>query len=534
MSSETKPTKEIHDTSSSNSSVTLPLPAHTMNANTDLEKLPTEVAAPPESIAQVTTALDWTGPDDPENAENWSTAKKAYHIAYIGVMCFVITFGSSVYTPAIPDVAHYFDVGPTTAILPLTTYVIGLASGPVISAPISETFGRRVVYLTLFPISLLFVLGSALAKSFATLVICRFLAGVIGSAGLAVGAGTTSDLYPPLNRAPVSAVFLLAPFAGPALGPLAGGYLTEAKGWRWTQYIILMIGAVVIVMGFFQKETYKKIILQTRAKRLNLPPPPNPMASMTASQKLKFILTITVTRPINMLLTEPIVAFLAVYTAFNFGVLFIFFNAFPIVFESPFPEIQIYHFTTGDTGLVFIGIGVGIMLAGLTFIILDRVNYQPKARLQITHHGKDPRSLLLPPEKRVLPAIIGSICLPISLFWFAWTARASVHWIVPTIGTVFFGAGNILVFFTAVMYSIDCFGPMSGASAMAANGILRYLAGALFPLFSRQMYRAMGVAWATSLLGFVTVALMPLPWILLKYGPWLRSKSKYADFSKGM
>lgn len=84
------------------------------------------------------------------------------------------------------------------------------------------------------------------------------------------------------------------------------------------------------------------------------------------------------------------------------------------------------------------------------------------------------------------------------------------------------------------MYSIDCFGPMSGASAMAANGILRYLAGAVFPLFSRQMYKSMGVGWATSLLGFVTVALMPVPWILLKYGPWLRSKSKYAEFSKGM
>lgn len=295
-----------------------------------------------------------------------------------------------------------------------------------------------------------------------------------------------------------------------------------------------MVGALVIVMGFFQKETYKKIILLHRAKRLNLPPPPNPMASMTVKQKLNFVLTITVTRPINMLLTEPIVMFLAFYTAFNFGVLFIFFGAFPIVFESPYPEIQIYHFTTGEGGLVFVGIGVGIALAGVLFIVLDRIFYQRPARLQITQHGKDPRSLLLPPEKRVLPAIVGSFCLPIGLFWFAWTARASVHWIVPIIGTVLFGAGNILVFFTAVLYSIDSYGPMSGASAMAANGILRYAAGAIFPLFTQQMYKAMGVGWATSLLGFVTIALMPLPWVLLKYGPWLRSKSKYAQFSQGM
>ena len=295
-----------------------------------------------------------------------------------------------------------------------------------------------------------------------------------------------------------------------------------------------MFGAVVIVMGIFKKETYKKIILQKRAKRLNLPPPPNPMATMSASKKLNFILTVTLSRPIRMLLTEPIVAFLAIYTAFNFGVLFIFFAAFPVVFESPFPEIQIYHFTPGQTGLTFIGIGVGILCAGILFIILDKLFYQPLARLQITQYGKDPRSLLLPPEKRVLPAIIGSFCLPISLFWFAWTARADVHWIVPIIGTMLFGAGNILVFFTAVMFQIDCFGPLMGASAMAANGILRYMAGAVFPLFARQMYRALGVAWATSLLGFVTLILMPLPWVLLIYGPKIRAKSGYAQFSQGI
>ena len=87
----------------------------------------------------------------------------------------------------------------------------------MISAPISETLGRRVVYLSLFPISLLFTLGSGFAHNLATLIICRFLAGTLGSGALAVGAGTNSDLYRPLDRAPITSVFLLAPFAGPAL-----------------------------------------------------------------------------------------------------------------------------------------------------------------------------------------------------------------------------------------------------------------------------------------------------------------------------
>lgn len=293
-----------------------------------------------------------------------------------------------------------------------------------------------------------------------------------------------------------------------------------------------MIGLVTIIAGLFQKETYKKIILAKRAKRLGLPPPPNPMASMKPLQKLKFVLTLTIARPFKMLFTEPIVAFLGVYTAFNFGVLFIFFTSFPLVFESPYPEIQVYHFSQGEAGLVFIGIGAGCLLATAIFIATDKLYYQPRARKEITDKGKDARSLLLPPEFRVLSAAIGSFMLPVGLFWFAWTAKSSIHWIVPVLATIFFGAGNLLVFFTAVMYQLDSYGPLMGASAMAANGILRYLAGAVFPLFARQMYRAMGVGWATSLLGFVTVALMPLPWILIKYGWWLRRRSQYATFSK--
>jgi len=442
------------------------------------------------------------------------------------------TFASSVYTPAAKGVAEQFGVSSTAAILPLTLYVLGLALGPAISAPISETHGRRIVYLTLFPISLLFTLGAGLSKSYATLMVCRFLAGTLGSGGLAVGAGTNSDLYPPLTRAPVASIFLLAPFAGPALGPVAGSYLVQFKSWRWTQYIVLMVGVIPVILGFFQKETYKKIILAQRAKRLNLPPPPNPMASMTALQKAKFVLTVTIARPVVMLLTEPIVAFLALYTAFNFGVLFCFFAAFPVVFESPYPEIQVYHFTLGESGLVFLGIGLGILLATFIFIVTDKLYYQPKARKEITLKGRDPRTLLLPPERRVISAIIGSFMLPIGLFWFAWTARSDIHWIVPIIATVFFGAGNLLVFVTAVMYQLDSYGPLMGASAMAANGILRYIFGAVFPLFSRQMYRVMGVGWATSFLGFVTLALMPLPWILYIYGSKIRSKSPYAMFSR--
>jgi hypothetical protein len=76
-------------------------------------------------------------------------------------------------------------------------------------------------------------------------------------------------------------------------------------------------------------------------------------------------------------------------------------------------------------------------------------------------------------------------------------------------------------------YIIDTYGALYGASAIASNTLLRYSVGAGFPLFTDQMYNRLGIAWAGSLLGFVGLALLPIPWVLYKWGPYLRSKSAY-------
>jgi MFS family permease len=128
------------------------------------------------------------------------------------------TFGTSVYSPAVFDVMSHFHVSRTAAIVPLTVYTLGLSLGPIFSAPLSEKHGRRIVYMLSSPIFMLFTLGAGFSKSFASLVICRFFAGVAGSPALAIGAGTSADLFTPQNRAVVTSLFLAAPFAGPSLG----------------------------------------------------------------------------------------------------------------------------------------------------------------------------------------------------------------------------------------------------------------------------------------------------------------------------
>jgi len=156
----------------------------------------------------------------------------------------------------------------------MSLYVCGLAFGPMLAAPLSEIHGRRIVTLVSPPIAMLFILGAGFSNSFTALLVCRFFAGFFGSPVLAVGMGTQADLFPPNKIATATAFFLMAPFLGPCLGPVVGGFAAEYKGWRWTQWCMLFVSLAVFIIGIPTQETYKKALLKERAKRLGLPPPP--------------------------------------------------------------------------------------------------------------------------------------------------------------------------------------------------------------------------------------------------------------------
>ena len=295
-------------------------------------------------IARTVTAQDWTGPDDMENPLNWSMGKRVYTTTVPALLGFIVTLGSSIYTPGVPGIMEQFGVSSTVALLGLSLYVLGLAFGPVLAAPLSESLGRRAVYLMSLPLLSLFTLGAGFSQTFPQFVVCRFFAAFFGSPTLAVGGGTNADVWPPVDRAVATSLFILAPFAGPALGPTVGGFAVSAKGWRWTQWPILFISVAAFIYMLFMKETYKKVILQKRAKRLGIPPPPK--TGPTGLAAIKFLVMVTLIRPIHMIFTEPIVGSFSLYIAFNFAVLFGFFDAFPIVFEG------VYGFGLGDAGLV--------------------------------------------------------------------------------------------------------------------------------------------------------------------------------------
>jgi hypothetical protein len=169
---------------------------------------------------------------------------------------------------------------------------------------------------------------------------------------------------------------------------------------------------------------------------------------------------------LGMLFTELIVFLIALYAAFLFGLLFMFFLAFPHVFGP------IYGFSLGSRGLAFIGIGMGTVMGNLSFIIIFKFVSTKPAFKKIQ-------------DAFLAPAMIGSILLPISLFWFGWTSRRSVHWIVPIIAGFPFGYSMMLLFCGTSLYLVSSYRQYA-ASAFAVNSWMRYSFAAAFPLFADQ------------------------------------------------
>lgn len=218
-------------------------------------------------------------------------------------------------------------------------------------------------------------------------------------------------------------------------------------------------------------------------------------------------------RPFQLCFFEPIVFLLNLYISLIYGILYIWFEAFPIVFE------EIHGFNPGENGLAFMGI-----LVSTCCITLPGYFYW-KYRYQSQHFDANGN---IAPEMQMPPACVGCFALPISLFWFGWTGNfESVHWIVPIIASMLFAVGGCLIFNCIFCYLAHAY-PNYAASVLAGNDFMRSSFGAGFPLFASAMFHNLGVGWACTLLGCLTVVFIPFPFILLWRGRRIRMASKYA------
>lgn len=440
--------------------------------------------------------VDWYGPNDPEvctipqacgecpltvtqNPMNWSRGKKFFVTFEICFLTFSVYIGSAIYSAGITDVMSHFGVSQVAATLGLTVFVAGYGLGPMIWSPLSEIpqTGRNPIYIITLLLFVVLQVPTALATNFGMLLAFRFLTGFIGSPSLATGGASIGDMYTPAKRTYGLAVWGIGAVCGPTLGPLVGGFAAEANGWRWPIWELMWLsGGTLAFLIFFLPETSSANILYRRARRLR---------KLTGNDKLicepelqgqemtgKDLLQMTLVRPFTLLFAEPIVLALDLYIALIYGLLYIWFESFPIVFEG------VYGFSLGIEGLAFLGILVGVFIVLPPFVWYQHKYIEPR----FNENGE------LKPEWRLPPSFVGAFAIPVCLFWFGWASRPDIHWIVPIIGTAWFSIGAFLLFNTVMNYLSDAY-PAHVASVLAGNDLLRSMVGAGFVSLSQTFFK---------------------------------------------
>ena len=393
------------------------------------------------------------------------------------------------------------------------------AIGPLLWAPLSELYGRQILFFGTYGVLTAFNAGAAGAQNIQTLVILRFFAGAFGSSPLTNAGGVIADMFSASQRGLALSVFAAAPFMGPTLGPIVGGFLGETEGWRWVEGLMAIFTGVLWIVGSLTiPETYAPVLLKNRAAELSKITGKVYKSKIEVErgrQTLGQSFKIALSRPWILLLTEPIVLLLSIYMAIIYGTLYMMFAAFPIVFQ------QERGWSEGVGALAFLGVAVG-MIAAVIYTIPDNNRYR-RVEDSFTAKGE----IGAPPEARLPPGLIGSICIPFGLFIFAWTTYPSIHCSGCILFTAPFGFCMVLVFLSIMNYLIDAY-TVYAASVLAANSVLRSMFGAAFPLFTTYMYNNLGIHWASSIPAFLALACVPFPFLFYHYGATIRRKCKFA------
>lgn len=457
--------------------------------------------------------VKWDG-DDKENKKNLSKRCKWIIVILLTNATLCFTALSSAWGMCNAEISEEYDISPVVGELGLSFYVVGLSAGSIIAAPMSEFYGRRVVYTVGLLGFFAFQFGVVFGKNIETILISRLLQATIGSVFMSNISGTIADLFDRSEMSLPMGVFSMAPFVGPGIGPVFGGFVVQHAGWRWMFRVFLIwTFCLALLILCLVPETYPPILLRQKARRIRSGTGNNKYYAAIEANK-RSILTVLrhhAYTPILMLIHEPMLLLLCIYTGFLVLLVYLFFVAFPLVFQ------MVYDMQLQFVGLTFLGVALGMISGFCTFPVVSR-HY----RKTVVANGGVSK-----PEFHLPQMIYGSLLCPMGLFIFAWTTYPHVHWIAPIIGGYVFRVGCFLTYNGIQLYMVEAYRTYA-ASASAANVFVRCAMASSSPLFGAPMIQNMNVHWSMTMLACIAVAFAPTSFLLYKYGQTIRKTSKFA------
>ena len=304
--------------------------------------------------------VTWDGPDDPENPHNWPKHRRWASTILIAMFAFIAPMASTMVAPALDTIADEFDIrSDIEQFLVMSIFLLAFAIGPFVWGPMSEVFGRVRVMQCANLIFLLFNTVCGFAKTKQQMMAFRFLSGIGGSAPQAIGGGILSDCFRAGDRGAATAIYSLMPFLSPAVAPIMGGYLTQYTTWRWVFWATSIFDALVQIACFFLlKETFAPAILAKRAAHMRKSTGNTQLHTkwQDPEHSMKKLIMKSLVRPLIMLGTQPALQAMALFRAYQYGLMYLVLATFNRVFEGA------YNQSVGRASLNYLSLGVGFVI----------------------------------------------------------------------------------------------------------------------------------------------------------------------------
>lgn len=467
----------------------------------------------PHQASNALQALDVVKQNDQHHPVHWPAWKKWTITTVYCLLQIFVALTSTSYVSAETAIQEQFGGSTQVVTLGQSMFIVGTAVGPAFLGPLSDIGGRKWVYVISILVYALFNIGTALARNLPMLIIFQFLCGAAGSTALSNVAGTIADMFADAdNAAQPMGLFVASANAGPSLGSPVGewiAFLNPNMGWRWIFWINVIIGGAFSAAMCFVPETLPRVVIAQAVKKAEAADPDEIAVAQTkvnVMQEIRFVFTMA----LKIMVTEPIVTFLAIYNGFAYGLLFLYLDG---VFDVFVVNNGLSYIGADLTYLNFV-VGVTVM-----FIFLPVQTYFYKRDRERRGAGR--------PEARFLTSLVTVWGFPISLFWFAFTSDGNTSFWSPVVAGGVLGFSDTLLYLGMLNYITDSY-PNVAASAIAAFLIPSFTIAAAFAHIGLIMFENLGTTWAMACLAFISLGIVALVYLLYFFGPWLRRKSKLA------
>jgi len=410
------------------------------------------------------------------------------------------------------------------------------AFAPALVATTSDASGRRFAFIICFLIFIVADIGLALQTNYTALLVLRAVQSTGSSATIALSMAVVADIATSAERGQyigwTSCGFLM----GPSFGPLLGGVLAQYLGWRsifW--FLAIFTGAVLVLLLILLPETCRQVVgngsipargialsllgyiqQRRRATRESTQEAQNQVTAVATKKRSMWPNPIAVAR----ILIDKESSLLLVYNAILFSGQMVISASLPSTLQ------KIYGYDELKVGLCFLPIGVGGLAASISLGYVTDWNFRRQARLAglEIRKGRQQDLRAFPLEKARCQITLPNHVLSIAaMFAYGWVVQARTSIAGPEIVLFVLGFAIMGAFNASNAFLIDLHRD-SPATATAAVNLTRCLVSAGGVAVIVPMINAMGEGWAFSVIGFIDIAMLPLLWVIMKWGPGWRTE----------